>query len=633
MSYPIPIVRSHPLPRAASPRPRRPGVPRPRRSADAFARSLLLSLCIPPLLAACGSDGGRKHWEEDEGAIAETFTPAGVDQVMGVPTASLRAEIERRLLADTAAAARKGMSDGERHLQVLYGAYGHVPLWLDEGGLRPRTRELVNALEHAHTDGLSLSAYPIAELRRAVGALREAGTPTPEQLVETDLLLTSAYVALAEDMFTGQIDPQSVSQGWHIDAEETNVDSAVVRTLRMEPLDRGIARMRPQREEFDALRTMLERYRAIVAAGGWPQVPEGETLEPGDTTTVARLEALLARLRVEGYVDDALRPTPLRDSAGVETDRAVYEGAIAGAVAAFQARHAIVVDSILGGGTLGSLNATAEYRLRQIAANLERYRWLPRELGERYIFVNVPAFRLEAWDDGEPVLEMKVIVGSEYNDRATPAFSDSMSYVVFRPYWNIPENIALEEILPKAYADPSYMRRNGYEVVRGWREDAPSLGQYAPSYGAVESGALRVRQRPGGDNSLGLVKFMFPNDFDIYLHDTPADGLFEKDVRAFSHGCIRVERPAELARYVLGWELPRIEAAMASGPGSQRVNLERKIPVYIMYLTTYVRDGALHFGNDLYERDEQLARAVADAAVPDAEAIAAIRELGALVED
>jgi murein L,D-transpeptidase YcbB/YkuD len=572
------------------------------------------------------------RWEEDEGAIEETWSPAGIERVMGVEVAALRAELEQRLgLTDSATLARR-TGERDRHMLVLYGAYGNVPLWLDEDGLRARTRELVNALEYAHTDGLRIDAYPIAELRRTLGALRETDAPTAGQLVEADLLLTSAYVALASDMFTGQIDPRSVSQGWHIDAKEMDVDSALVRTLRMEPLDRGIARMRPQREEFDELRRLLERYREIVAAGGWPSVPEGEVLEPGDTAAVVRLEALLARLRVEEHVDDGVHPAPLRDSTGAETDRAVYDAPIAGAVARFQARHAIVVDSILGGGTLASLNASAEFRLRQIAANLERYRWLPRQLGDRYVFVNVPAFRLEAYDGGEPVLDMKVIVGSEYDDRATPAFSDSMSYVVFRPYWNVPKNIALDEILPKAQADPGYMARNGYEVVRGQSERAPVLGQYAPSWSAIESGAKRIRQRPGGDNSLGLVKFMFPNDFAIYLHDTPAQGLFERDVRAFSHGCIRVEQPARLAQYVLGWDLARIEEAMASGPNAQQVVLERKIPVYIMYLTTFVRDGELHFGNDLYGRDETLVRAVAGAAMPDTAALAEVRALREVVE-
>ena len=604
----------------------------PRRSRP-VARALLASLCIPLLIAGCGS-GGRQHWEEDEGAIAETWTPAGVERVMGVPAATLRDEIQRRLVSDTAGGSGdRGASDRKRHVHVLYASYGYVPLWLDEDGLRARTSELVNALAHSHTDGLELSAYPISEMRRTIAALKETDSPSVGQLVEADFLLTAAYVALTEDMFAGQIDPHSVSQGWHIDAEEANVDSALVRTLRMEPLDRGIARMRPQREEFDALRGMLERYRAIVSDGGWPSVPDGDALEPGDTSTVARLEALVARLRVEGYVDDGARVTALRDSAGRATDRALYDAPLAGAIARFQARHAIVVDSILGGGTLASLNAPAEYRLRQITANLERYRWLPQMLGRRYIFVNVPAFRLEAFDGGKPVLDMKVIVGAEYNDRATPAFSDSMSYVVFRPYWNVPKEIALEEILPKAYADPGYMARNGYEVVRGWSEDAASAGQYAPGYGAIESGELRIRQRPGGENSLGLVKFIFPNDFAIYLHDTPAQSLFERDVRAFSHGCIRVERPVDLARYALGWDASRIEAAMNSGPDAHQVVLQEKIPVYIMYLTTYVRDGALHFGNDLYDRDESLARAVAGAAMPDAEQIAAVRALGALVGD
>jgi murein L,D-transpeptidase YcbB/YkuD len=281
---------------------------------------------------------------------------------------------------------------------------------------------------------------------------------------------------------------------------------------------------------------------------------------------------------------------------------------MAGAVARFQLRHAIVVDSILGGQTVASLNVPLEHRLRQIAANLERYRWLPRELGSRYILVNVPTFELYAYESSRPAFTMKVIVGAEYEGRATPVFSDSMSYVVFRPYWNVPDGIAENEIWPKAESDPSYLSRNGYEVV-------------------TENGKPRVRQVPGKGNALGLVKFMFPNDFNIYLHDTPQGELFERDIRAFSHGCIRVERPEELAQWVLGWPADSVRARVNGEGRDQRVDIPQKIPVYIVYLTAFIQDGELHFGNDLYNRDDALLRAVGAGAVPGDSALQSLRTL------
>jgi L,D-transpeptidase YcbB len=267
---------------------------------------------------------------------------------------------------------------------------------------------------------------------------------------------------------------------------------------------------------------------------------------------------------------------------------------------------------MLGKETIDALNVPASYRLAQIAANLERYRWMPRALGQRYIIVNVPQFHLEAFDSGQKALEMKVIVGQEYEDKATPVFSDSMEFVIFRPYWNVTDEIAAKEIWPKEQSSPGYLAAQNMEVYN-------------------DHGKRRIRQLPGPKNSLGLVKFMFPNDFNIYLHDTPFGELFKKDVRAFSHGCIRLEKPAELAQWALGWPADKVQEAMQKGANNRQVTLPKKIPVYIVYFTTYARDGKLYFGNDLYDRDSKLIELVADVATisPEtAQALAALRELG-----
>ncbi|MEP6905425.1 MAG: L,D-transpeptidase family protein, partial [Gemmatimonadales bacterium] len=250
----------------------------------------------------------------------------------------------------------------------------------------------------------------------------------------------------------------------------------------------------------------------------------------------------------------------------------------------------------------------ATFRLGQIAANLERFRWLPRSFGSRYVYVNVPAFRLEAYDAGAKTLDMKVIVGQDYEDKATPVFADSMEYVVFRPFWNVTPDIAAKEIFPKLASNPGYLEANDMETYS-------------------EGGATRVRQKPGPKNSLGLVKFIFPNDFNIYFHDTPNSELFNKDVRAFSHGCIRLEHPDQLAVYALGWQQDKVVETMQSPPDNRQVKLPRKIPVYIVYGTTYIRDGQLYFGNDLYDRDAALVKAVAAGAMPSPQLVQAVEAL------
>jgi len=251
------------------------------------------------------------------------------------------------------------------------------------------------------------------------------------------------------------------------------------------------------------------------------------------------------------------------------------------------------------------MNVPASYRLGEIAANMERFRWLPRSFGSRYIFVNVPAFKLEAFDSGQKTLEMKVIVGQEYQNKATPVFADSMETVVFRPYWNVPPSIAEKEIFPKG---SGYMASQNMETFN-------------------DHGRTAVRLRPGPKNALGFVKFLFPNDFNIYLHDTPNHELFEKDVRAFSHGCIRLEKPAELAQWVLGWPADKVEQSMRDGPDDHGVKLPRKIPVYITYFTTYINNGQLNFGNDLYNRDDKLVPAVMSGAMPSKEIVDAVQAL------
>jgi murein L,D-transpeptidase YcbB/YkuD len=571
------------------------------------------------LAIACGSEAGNAT-EADPGDVQESWDPRGIDHVRDLPLSELRPALAERL----AASRPKGLDARDwRRVQALYANYDTVPLWLEEDADSRRGDELIDALATIHEHGLRGDVYPLEQLRDALAPIDKAKNPTATQLAQADVMLSAIYVALGEDLLVGQIDPSSVEQQWRIEPSEIDVDSALARTLRLEPLRNALARMRPPDDQYVALQGALREYRAIAAAGGWNTVPKGNTLESGDTTSLARIQALLRRLAAEGYLELAAGDTagvpPVSDSSAKRLaqpgPRAVYDARIADAVKEFQARHGIVVDGILGPGTLASLNVPVEYRVGQIIANLERYRWVPRQLGDRYIYVNVPAFRLDAYEGGKSVLDMKVIVGAEYEERATPAFSDSMSYVEFAPYWNVPQEIAEQELWPKLDADPTYFARNDYETLD-------------------RNGETWIRQRPGDKNALGQVKFMFPNALNIYLHDTPEDALFDQDVRAFSHGCIRVERPADLAAYVLAhnddWTADRIREAMNGD--NRQVPLERRIPVYIVYFTTFVRDRTLFFGNDIYDRDSELVELVKRSAMPTTDEMAVLEELRKLVD-
>jgi murein L,D-transpeptidase YcbB/YkuD len=593
----------------------------PRIHATLIAAFLLV-------VAACNRHDRRERARRVELPPPDTaWAPQSVVAVQGVPADSIRMGIAARLDSP-----RPALLDGSAWVRAkdLYTRYGNSPLWLDPQGLRgARTAALLDAVAVADGDALELSSFPLRALGDALAAVRAARVPTALQLANVDVLLTSVYTALGGDYLSGQIDPRKMTQDWHIDPRERDIDSVLTAVISSQDLVKGIAELRPQEADYGALRLQLQRFRKLVKAGGWNTVPEGKALRPGDVDSPARLNALYERLQKEGMLDagvprPAAPPPPPADSvmpsdSAIHSDSSAYKTAqvpngllydntLAGGVARFQMTHGIGVDSVLGAETMEALNVPADYRLGQIAANLERYRWLPRTLGSRYIIVNVPAFQLEGYDSNEVAIEMKVIVGADYKDKNTPVFSDRMESVVFRPYWNVTPDIQEKELDSKIAIDPGFMERNDYEY---WKD----------------GGVTRIRQKPGPKNSLGLVKFLFPNSFNIYLHDTPDDQLFAKDVRAFSHGCIRLEKPAEFAQWVLGWTADSVESAMNNEPNNKAVRLPTKIPVFIVYFTAFNGEDGLRFGNDLYSRDKELVEAVRASAMPSDEAINAANAL------
>ncbi len=556
----------------------------------------------------------REHAGEAGGEIAQTWTPAGAASALNVPTANISSAIQTRIAGPPPAPLNK---DAWGHARKLYGNYKNAPLWLTGDGLdKTRAGALMLALADGTSDGLRLEDYPLAALGAAIDTISNTKTPTAEQLADVDVMLTASFVALGEGLMTGQIKPASVNQSWHIGGKEEKVDSALFRSIRADQLDKAIALMRPRDEGYDSLRAQLAKYR-LLSEKGLTKVPEGKILNAGQSDSPARIAALKARLSEEGFLTDSLPESPIADSTSAAKSKAAsttYTKPMSKAVGSFQSHHGIPVDGSLGVETVNSMNVSAQYRAAEIAANLERFRWMPRAFGERYIMVNIPAFKVAAFDSGKQVLEMKVIVGQEYEGKATPVFADTMQYVVFRPYWNVTPEIQAKEFEPKIAVDPGYLDRGGFEYYK-------------------DGGVTRIRQKPGDKNALGLVKFLFPNDFNIYMHDTPNGELFKKDVRAFSHGCIRLEKPDEMAQFVLGWDLAKIHEAMHNGPDNHTITLKQPIPVYIAYFTTYVTDGDLFFGNDLYKRDASLVDLMVPGALPSEDALRATRALHAIAEN
>src|SRR5436190_8071162 len=445
-------------------------------------------LLITILLAFSSAVATACKGREASAANPQTWAPEKLSSVRGVPATEIESLIQQKL-----AGTKLDQIDDDqwRHTKSLYKLYGNNPLWLTSDGLhKTRTKALTDAILGANADGMRLDDYPIGALASAIAALKQTENPTAEQLATADLVLTASYTSLGEDLLTGQVDPRTVAQAWHVDPQGENIDSALVRNLRYEHLDKALTTMRPTDDDYLGLSRELQRWRVIVVNGGWQPVPDiSGNAKPGSTANPAVLAAVRSRLAAEGIsVPPASENVAPSDSARrrpTVSPMNTYDRGLATAVAQFQQRHGINVDSALGQETIDAMNVPASYRLGEIAANMERYRWLPRSFGSRYIFVNVPAFKLEAYDSGQKVLEMKVIVGQEYQDKATPVFADSMETVVFRPYWDVPPSIAAKEIFPKG---SGYIARENMEVYN-------------------DHGRTAVRQRPGPKNALGFVKF------------------------------------------------------------------------------------------------------------------------------
>lgn len=506
-------------------------------------RFRLLQLGVVAILAACN----------------KPYVPGEAAEVAGVHMGAIRNAIQARL--DSSRAPGWITNEEWKRVQRIYARWNNAPLWLEPDGVRDRARALLNALEQAPTHGLSTTHYPIDSVRLVVGKDDDLSKgATADKLADVDVLMTAAYIGYAQDMLLGQVDPRTSAQSWYITGRRTEVDSALVRTLLSPNMEDGLAAMAPAEEEYAQLRQAYTRYQQF-AAQGWSEV-----------STSSPKSEIAARLVAEGYEADS---TNLGD-----------------ALRQYQERHGLEPTGKLNGPTLRALNVPASERLSQIAINLERYRWLPRTLGDRYIYVNVPSFRLSAFNGGQKELDMRVVVGAEYDGRATPVFADSLELVVFRPYWNVTPTIQANE-----FAHYNGNLPEGYEY---WSDN----------------GVTRIRQRPGEKNSLGLVKFLFPNSFNIYLHDTPAKSLFQRADRAASHGCIRVQDPQRLAEWVLGWDGQRVAAAMR-GANNRTFRVQQKIPVYIVYFTAYMRDGQLYFSDDVYSRDDTLKERLDTVPVPD----------------
>ena len=490
----------------------------------------------------------------------------------------------------------------------FYERRGFNAAWSTARGPRDEALQLADALEAAPREGLEPGDAQADQVRARIAVLsftREAlgRKPEPRALAEIDVLLTRSFLKHAAHLHTGLIDPARLPADWHLKPRRADLVKVLEQALATHDVAGALASLEPAHPGYTALRALLERYRGIARAGGWRGVPPGRPLRRGGADE--RVRALRERLAAEGDLDRSL------------TGGEPFDAALVAAVRRFQARHGLDPTGVVGERERVELDVPVEARIRQIELNLERWRWLPATLGERHLLVNIPGFTLEVRERDRAVLAMRVVVGKELS--RTPMFSDSITYLVFNPIWELPIEIAKNEVLPSIQKDPEYLAKNHLRLYdrhgHGSREVDPTKVDWRKV--TPEAFGFAVKQDPGPENSIGHVKFMCPNQFAVYLHDTPAGHLFSATQRDYSHGCVRVERPLELALYLLrgkaGWDSARIAAAFDTLK-NKVIQLPEPVPVHILYWTTWVDDrGVAQFRRDVYAVDSLLSDAFSHA--------------------
>jgi murein L,D-transpeptidase YcbB/YkuD len=460
--------------------------------------------------------------------------------------------------------------------------------------------DLLRAIRESKAEGLDPRDYHLATLERIRHELEMNPMPLPTRLADFDILLTDALVRLSYHLMFGKVDPERLDPSWNMSRDINGSDPAMSLQLALdsESLYQAIEREKPRHAFYTQLKAALATYRTLQAAGGWPTIPPGPPLKSGMSDE--RVPTLRRRLSLTGdLVPRSVDPSRTFDAALVE------------AVKTFQRRHGLAADGALGRETLAALNVPVEARIQQLGVNLERGRWVVHNLDNTFIVVNVAGYHSYYVKEGQQVWHGRAQVGRPL--RQTPSFKAEMTYLVFNPTWTVPPTILAQDYLPFLKQDPGYVRRKGLKVIdragrtiEPWRID---WSHYSPS-----DSPYLLRQDPGPRNALGRVKFIFPNDHAIFLHDTPNQKLFDRTTRAFSSGCIRVENALELARLLLNdeaqWNQKSIDRVIESGK-TRTVWLHRPVPVLLLYWTAWVGpDGRINFGHDLYDRDKLVQKAL-----------------------
>ena len=475
----------------------------------------------------------------------------------------------------------------------FYSERNYLPLWSDANGPLHRAFDLLHTISQADHEGLKPSDYYLEEIKKywALNGL--------DASIQLDLFLSAALFRYSNHVYSGKFDPLDLDVDWHIKNKPLDIHRLFTSVAGKESIATLLDELPPQHSGYQLLKKELRRLRKLEQQGGWQQFENSPTLRAG--MQHKHIVQLRQRLEMTGDRIESSFP-----------DMDIFDYGLAEAVKRFQVRHGLTADGVMGEKTRAALNIAVSERIRQARINMERWRWMPRRLEKRYLMVNMTGFELQVMENDLSVLSMPVIIGNSF--RSTPSFSGLVSQMKYNPYWTIPTNLALKDIIPKQIRDPSYFSRKSIKLFQGW-ENAREIDPQTVNWKKLvkidkDHFPYWLRQEPGPKNSLGMIKFLFSNPYDIYLHGTPDIHLFKRIVRTFSSGCIRVKDPVRLAAYLLNDDSQQKEEEILANiflAGNQSVNLPVAVPIYLVYWTSWVdQDGHLNFRDDIYGRDANL---------------------------
>ena len=499
----------------------------------------------------------------------------------------------------------KTVTGGERIysavlIQSFYKGRKYQPAWSRDGHL-VQVETLIKAVEEAYGDGLTPDYYHLQIIKSLVKTVEKEAFSDALRLADLDILLTDTFLTLGCHLSGGCVNPVTIETEWFAKRRTVDVSAVLEQALKSKQIRESLKRLRPEQDSYYRLRQALARYRELSSKGEWPLISNGPMLKKGSMSD--RVVDLRKRLAASG---------------DLEPDEAkggdIFDDKLAQSVISVQKQHGLKADGIVGSATLNALNVPLKERVRQMELNMERLRWILGNREQRSIVVNIANFQLDVIENGKSIISMKVVVGKRYWD--TPVFTATMTYLIINPSWNVPASIARKELLKKIKNNPHYLAEQNIKVLsgRGSREEEIDPETIAWSNITADTLPYRFRQEPGRLNPLGRIKFMLPNRFDVYLHDTPSKRLFSENVRTFSHGCTRIEKPIELGEYVLRddplWTREKLLAAIEQST-ERKVLIPHPVNVHFLYLTAWVDEGgAVQFRNDIYGRDKRLDEAL-----------------------